>query len=99
MRIDTDPRTALSGITSESRHLIACGFPWSGELFCSNFTHRHQFAFGIAGQGYLYPGMSGGPVIDTDTLQVIGVNSAVINGSILVSPIIEIFRALNIKPD
>ncbi len=99
MGTDTDPKTILAGILNDARQIIACGFPWSGDLFCTPVTHRQQFNFGFAGQGFLYPGMSGGPVIDEQTGKVIGVNSAVNGGFILVSPIIEIYKALDVKPE
>lgn len=97
MVAETSPLGILNNISNNKRKIIACGFPWSGDLFCTPVTDRIQMNFSIAAQGFLYPGMSGGPVIDVATGHVIGVNSAVNGPMIILAPIIEIYRNIQ-KP-
>ena len=51
----------------------------------------------MKGTGNLYPGMSGGPVIDQTTGKIIGVNHAVDSENILVSDTIELFDNLEVS--
>lgn len=94
-----DPHFILDNIESNGRSVMACGYPYGGKLMCSPVTDRHMMAFYIAGHGYLYPGMSGGPVVDVATGIVIGVNSAVTETNVLLAPLIEIYAALNVTPE
>lgn len=67
---------------------LACGFPLGQrKLFCSPFIPTDSHFFAIAGQGHLIPGMSGGPVINQDTGEVVGVNTAVYKDKSIVSPV------------
>lgn len=92
-------QSVLSNIENNGREIVTCGYPWSGELVCIPMTNREQFAFQISGDGYLYPGMSGGPVIDVLTGTVIGVNSAVYKDKILISPLVELYASLDTSPE
>lgn len=57
---------------------ITCGFPGGGELFCSLLTLQGTMDFKLLGfGGILQQGMSGGPLYDAATNEVIGINSAV----------------------
>ena len=94
-----DPHVILDNIENNGRSIMACGYPYGGKLMCSPVTDRHMMAFYIAGHGYLYPGMSGGPVVDVATGIVIGVNSAVTEENVLLAPLIEIYAALNVSPE
>ena len=94
-----DPKVVLNNIESNSKKLLACGFPYGGKLLCTPVTNRHMYAFHIAANGYLYPGMSGGPVIDEATNTVIALNSAVTENVILIAPLIEIYSACDVKPE
>jgi hypothetical protein len=80
-----------------SKELLACGFPNGGRKSCSIFKPNDPYYFEVSGFGMFYPGMSGGPVIDTSTGQVVGLNSVAIKGGVLVTPLIEIFSALNVR--
>lgn len=83
---------------SPTKHLITCGYPHGGDLTCVPLLNPKQYLFQFTGSGFLYPGMSGGPVIDTDTGSIIAVNTAVMENEhldatlVLVSPTIEIFH-------
>lgn len=92
MPIETRTAEELAIYQDQSRPVIACGFPYGGEYFCGSFSNRHQMAFSIGGEGFLYPGMSGGPVIDIKSGVIIGVNTAVIERGIIISPILELLN-------
>ncbi len=77
-----------------SKHLKACGYPAGGTLVCTTVTNVKHMNFGFSANGFLYPGMSGGPVIDEDTGAIIAVNTAVENDRIYVSPTEELFNQL-----
>ncbi len=77
-----------------SRHLKACGYPAGGALVCSTVKNVRHMNFGFSADGFLYPGMSGGPVIDEETGKVIAVNTAVIDSRIYLSPTEELFNQL-----
>ncbi len=58
---------------------ISCGFPFSQKHFrCSDLYVKGNRFFTYTAKGsMIFPGQSGGPVIDSDTDMVVGVNSAV----------------------
>lgn len=65
-----------------------CGFPWGAELLCVKITIIEMpLVVHIATDAVMYPGMSGGPVINSQGV-VVGVNTAVGDGRSIVSPII-----------
>lgn len=76
-----------------------CGFAWGtpedtcypvGSGFSLYFEH-------LAARGLMYPGMSGGPVIDRSLGSVVAVNTAVAEGFIVVSPLIGLFETLGVE--
>lgn len=77
--------------------MITCGYPYGGRAICGPFMPRSRSNFYIAGDGFLYPGMSGGPVIDMTTGKVIAVNSRVEDSLAIVAPLIELLANLHIK--
>jgi S1-C subfamily serine protease len=77
--------------------MLACGFPYGGDVFCSTFTERHMSFFQFAGAGFLYPGMSGGPVVDASSGILVGVNTAVEEGAIIISPVVELLHHAHVK--
>lgn len=77
----------------------ACGFPMGQRnMFCSRVDIQATDYFWIQGFGFMYPGMSGGPVIDMETGEVIGVNSHVNPNTVSFSPLIGILATFNIEP-
>lgn len=72
-----------------------CGFPWGiYELTCFKVNQvKLPLVFMIGTDAPLYPGMSGGPVLNENG-EVIAVNSAVSEGFSVVAPIIGLFETL-----
>lgn len=76
----------------------ACGFPWGSlPLVCQSFEPAAPYYDKVMGHGFLTPGMSGGPVIDLETSDVVGVNVEVHEGFVAISPVIGIWGALRIE--
>lgn len=95
LRIETDPQTSLDIVGPV---VAACGYPWGARLTCYQTGNGGQLYFEhIATQGLLFPGMSGGPVVDTGRGVVFAVNTAVAEGFIIISPIIGLFETLEIE--
>jgi hypothetical protein len=77
--------------------LAACGFPWGSKHYvCIGFTPVSNNFFQIMGSGFLYPGMSGGPVIDTASGMVVGLNASAGHGFVSIVPTIGIQGALHL---
>lgn len=78
--------------------VATCGFPWGAEPTCYAVTSNLQLSFEqFAARGLMYPGMSGGPVVDMGGSQVIAVNTAVGDGFIVVSPLVGLFETLGVE--
>jgi hypothetical protein len=56
-----------------------------------------HYGFLMGAQGFLFPGMSGGPVIDMYTGRVIALNSAVSEHMVLLAPIFGIMTILGLR--
>ena len=95
MEYGSDPKFLL-GRFAKSEKIIMCGFPYGGRLYCSELRRPSMYGFQFKGLGHLFPGMSGGPVIDMETGIVIAVNTAVNEDFAIVSPLIEIIAATDI---
>lgn len=66
-------------MVSEDDFILACGFPYGLEFFCSNFSFVKDFLrFKVLQNGRVFSGMSGGPVfvINNNKAFVIGVNGS-----------------------
>jgi len=94
LRYSIEPTQIINSFKTSK--ILACGFPRAGALWCTEFKFHSLENFQMKGEGFLYPGMSGGPVIDVYNGIVIGVNTAVDSNFILLSPIVELFADLGI---
>lgn len=99
--IVTDPDEIESIIKDPNSDLVMCGFPYAGPLVCTPFKFKYKLGFQFAGSGYLYPGMSGGPVIDRKSGKVVAENLGVegVQGQVsnaIISPLINIYYGLGI---
>src|SRR5690606_6058095 len=71
------------------RPMETCGYPYGSNHYrCYDFTPIKNMLTQEAGIGRLYYGMSGGPVFDKETGAVVGVNSAITDGLIILAPLI-----------
>lgn len=94
LKIETNP---YKDLLYHQSTLVACGFPWGSTPVCYPIRGDLKKTFdGFTADGQLYPGMSGGPVIDTKTGTVVAVNSAVFEGGIVVMPLIGLFESLGL---
>lgn len=76
---------------------LTCGFPYGDRGICTRFTPQFPRYNFIGGQGALFPGMSGGPVIDIPTGAAVGVNSSTSDDSVNIAPLIGLFYAAHIE--
>lgn len=75
----------------------ACGFPHGGiNYFCTSLTNLTPQLFSIGARGFVYPGMSGGPVLNENN-EVIGIISYSSRGHIGFYPIINILSYLGVR--
>lgn len=85
------------GMAQHSGPFLNCGFPSGGSLACYQFIPIGPYYGLIKGKGYVYAGMSGGPVVDASISSVVGVNSEMGNEYAAVSPFPGFFDDLKIK--
>lgn len=84
-------------IAQLSPALYTCGFPWGASDVCY-LTQPVGTYFGLLEmRGILFPGMSGGPVLDATADGVFAVNSAVGDGYIIVAPLVGLFETLGVE--
>ena len=80
-----------------SAEVISCGFPQGRrQLFCSVIRLHGTDNFHLAGTGFLYPGMSGGPVLN-EFGEAIAINSYVRGEIVAVAPLIGILAMFGIE--
>ena len=92
LKIQVDPAKDIFYFPST---YIACGSPWGSSPVCYPITKPLVKYFDLfVTEGQLYPGMSGGPVIDIKTGVIVAVNSAVGAEGILVAPLIGLFESI-----
>jgi S1-C subfamily serine protease len=78
--------------------VLTCGFPWGATDVCYGAKPLVPYLQFIALQGLLYPGMSGGPVIEPQSMIVVGVNSMMLNdGAIAIAPLVGLFQTLHVE--
>lgn len=95
----------MNHFLDNARKMQACGYPWGAELTCVVVTDRvYSFnsdvgTMGVKAKGWLFPGMSGGPVIDLATGEIVGVNTAAGTESIVLSPVVGLGAMFDINED
>lgn len=90
--VQNDIPLAMSG------QIVTCGFPWGAQdpiCYPGQVVVLYGFSFGA--KGALYPGMSGGPVIDTQHKIIVAINTAVMDDLLILSPLIGMFDYFGIK--
>ena len=81
-----------------SDYMQTCGYPAGGAMLCRPFKHAYPFIFFYSVPGLaVYPGMSGGPVIDLETGRLVGVNSAMTEHEALLTPVLEFMKYANVE--
>ena len=88
-----DPGEARNMLFSDLP-LMQCGYPHGGALLCARIAINSTNNFMIQGQGFLIPGMSGGPVVSMLTGHILGVNSAVYGDSVIIGPLYNLDEAI-----
>lgn len=77
---------------------MACGYPYGQKkISCMAVYPKGNYFFQIAAEGVLYPGMSGGPVYNNITGNIIGVNSAAGDGFVLLAPLIGLYGSFGLE--
>lgn len=75
-----------------------CGFPWGAfPALCTDFVPKANYYAEEKGDGHIFPGMSGGPVIDYTTGLIVGINTEIHDGFVSVAPTMGILGALELK--
>lgn len=70
------------------RNFAACGYPRGDtELVCNSFTPENNSYDKIQGRGLFFHGMSGGPIINLKTGEVVAVISSMGEGTVQVAPL------------
>ena len=76
---------------------ISIGFPYGDGGVGIQSQLDMPCGFSLCGRGILYPGMSGGPVMDPITKYVVGINSAVYDTTLIFSSLVSIFASFDIQ--
>lgn len=86
--------------TNNAGQYVTCGFPYlQNKVTCNAFIPSGNVGFSLVGAGFLIPGMSGGPVIDTVNGVVIGINSAMgMSGGAYIAPVLGALGFFGIEP-
>lgn len=91
LKINSNPE---DDILVNDYDLITCGFPYAGPLVCYRLTETFKMFDVVGGKGQMYAGMSGGPVIDTNSGVVYAINHGVANSFVLVAPTISLRQGM-----
>lgn len=86
-------------VGSTSGPFVVCGFPYGvKDLVCKPFLPAiEDNSFMIIGNGVLFRGMSGGPVIDMSKGVVIAINEAVTSNGPRVTPVLGFFTIIGLE--
>lgn len=99
VRIQHVPNELLSTL-GLSVGVLTCGYPWGSSFACYPMRGLEVFFEHMAGPGLMYPGMSGGPVVALNMVDgptVIGVNTAVGSGFVVISTLVGLFDTLGVE--
>jgi hypothetical protein len=78
--------------------IVSCGFAWGEQRFaCFQIEGIQQFGTQLLGRSFMYPGMSGGAVVDNIGATLIGVNTGVIDSYSVYSPLVGMFNYFGIE--
>lgn len=77
------------GMVEGKKNLRSCGYAYGGDLVCFKYKADNNWGFMLKGKGYLYPAMSGGPLVDLKTNTVVGINVAVRENDLIHSSLIN----------
>lgn len=92
LAIQVDPNADILYFPSK---YVMCGNPWGSTPVCYPVKREMKKYFDcFITEGQLYPGMSGGPVIDLKTGLVVAVNSAVGADGVLVCPLVGLYESI-----
>jgi hypothetical protein len=81
-----------------NRLYFTCGFPNNEvHLVCTPFQVHNNHYFFVSGLGFLYPGASGGPVIDGEVGDAVGINYAVGDGLVYVAPLLGFLGSFELE--
>ncbi len=95
LRLDSTPESVLK---IDPKVTFTCGYPQASTGICYKMSGDTMFfGFMVMAHGMLFRGMSGGPVYNAATKEVVGVNSAVWNNYIVISPLVGLFESFNIR--
>lgn len=94
--IEENPAIIDQIMMDPESQLVTCGYPMGGPLACSKITKvRHGFYSMYYADGWMYPGMSGGPVIDLRTGKVLAVNRGIVeSGELIFNPLSDLLSYL-----
>lgn len=82
----------------EVKSFKACGYPQGQrDVYCSEFSPKQSYFFQVAGLGQVFPGMSGGPVMDAKTGEAVGVISAMSEGAAIITPVTGILGNFDLE--
>lgn len=94
LRVDVSPYTFFE---SNGNQVISCGYPWGDKPACYPVLAFGPCATSYCARTILYPGMSGGPVIDGNRGVVIAVNTAASMEYMVLSPLVGLFQTLGVE--
>ncbi len=94
LEIETVPLEILSAITAAP--LVGCGAPLGGSYICQPFENSRRMYFQVESSAFVYPGMSGGVVLNMSNNTVVGVITAASTQGVVWTPTIELLHSLSI---